>query len=274
VFDFLYVSPEVINLKKNKMALYEEKRFSLKQAIEDTLKTTKERQSFWEYDGNEQYKEETRRTIVALEGARHQMDLFLGKGNAAFVCSVPEIPEVCIKFLHTPGRQLFSIEKEFGVLSDASSLPLKTLKIPEAHAVAKNVNGAKAFFTMKTVDGYTLLELVEHPSKRESLLNKMGISETELLEKLLNQTLHREIVEDLTTIHRSGIIHGDIHPRNIMLDSKGDLYLIDFGNAVIPVTLNQTSDELNENIENIKENDISGFINSMKNTALEIRKNR
>jgi hypothetical protein len=79
VFDFLYVSPEVINLKKNKMALYEEKRFSLKQAIEDTLKTTKERQSFWEYDGNEQYKEETRRTIVALEGARHQMDLFLDK---------------------------------------------------------------------------------------------------------------------------------------------------------------------------------------------------
>lgn len=274
IFDFLFTVPEISSLKKNKLEMYEERNFSLKQALEDTLKTTKERRGSWEYEGNEEYEEETRRTIVALEGARHQPDLFLGKGNAAFVCSVPEVPEVCIKFLHTPGHQLFSIEKEFGVLSDVSSLPLKTLKVPEAHAVAKNVNGAKAFFTMKTIDGHTLLELVEHPSKRKALLQKMEISEDELLEKMLDQKLHKKIIDDIEVIHRNGIIHGDIHPRNIMVDSKGDFYLIDFGNAIIPVTLNQTSDSLNENIENIKENDVSGFINSMKNTALEIRKNR
>jgi tRNA A-37 threonylcarbamoyl transferase component Bud32 len=273
IFEILFATKEMNPLLKDTLTRYEQQKITLGKGLEDAIKLKEKRVNSWEYEGNEIYETETINSIKALESAKHHPELFLGKGNAAFVFSVPEVPEICIKFLHTPDHQIFSIEREFNILDTVNSIQLSTIKIPEAHAVAKNINGEKAFFTMKTISGHTLLEIIEHPSKRKALLEKMGVSEKDFVEKLLNETTHTNIAKDLKKLHQEGVIHGDIHPRNIMINTQGELYLIDFGNAILPATLNQTSDAMNENIENIKENDISGFLNSLKSTAIQIRQN-
>ncbi len=40
------------------------------------------------------------------------------------------------------------------------------------------------------------------------------------------------VVDAVSALHRSGIVHRDIHPENILLDSEGRLVLADFGSAL------------------------------------------
>ena len=69
------------------------------------------------------------------------------------------------------------------------------------------------------------------------------------------------IIEDLRKL---GIIHGDIHTDNILIDSKKKLYLIDFGWCAHPM-FGMGVDELLDHQKKIEENwDLKHFENSIK----------
>lgn len=228
------------------------------------------RKNSWEINSNEKYKDEALTTIALLSGARFNQDLFLGRGNAGHVFLAPETEgDYCIKYLHTPKRQASTIEGEFRTLSDVAILrnSFEALKIPQPHCLAKNIEGTKNFFTMETISGLTLEQLVMFPSKRASLYP--NISTEKMIEILEDTSLQDALVRDLSKIHASGIVHGDIHPRNLMLDTEGNIVLIDFGNAVIPV--NVSTQATYETIENVKDLDVKTLINSIKKTALLLK---
>ena len=44
-------------------------------------------------------------------------------------------------------------------------------------------------------------------------------------------TIVDQVGDALRTAHRAGLVHGDVHPRNVFLDSDGNAYLSDFGIA-------------------------------------------
>lgn len=234
------------------------------------LSLIEKRLSTWEVDGDELYKEEAVATIDLLSSARFNTDLFLGRGNAGYVFVAPGAEGYCIKYVHTQERQALSIEEEHTLLGQVNLVAKKfeALRIPQAHCVAKNIEGKKNFFTMEKINGLTLEQLVDFPSKRTTEYPNFDL-ET-IIDILEDMSLRKKLLRDLTTLHDSGIIHGDIHPRNIMLDSRGNFFLIDFGNAVIPVNVKPGATY--DNVENVKELDHKTFMNSIDITITNLKK--
>ncbi len=81
-------------------------------------------------------------------------------------------------------------------------------------------------FFFENGTGYLVMEYVSGKSLKEVLEERKTIlSEGETLE------LMQPLLNSLIQVHKSGIIHRDISPDNIMLSDKGKVVLIDFGAA-------------------------------------------
>lgn len=266
----LHTLPEELVVKK--LESYRGKDISLAIAARECLELVRKRSMMWQYDGEEAYYPEILQTIKIFEGAKYQQDLFKGKGNAAYVCEVPGVPGVCIKFLHTPHMQRYSPEREFGILSTVGKIAknFKALNVPHAHAVAVNMEAHKSFFTMETIDGVTLEQLIELPGERQKFLERANLSEEAIIDLLGDMNLIEKMKQDLVYLHEQGILHGDIHPRNIMIDIDGEFHLIDFGNAIMVANL--PSGVTYETVENTKDTDTGAFQNSMTTTGKKLEK--
>ena len=172
--------------------------------------------------------------------------------------------------MHNPSRQSSNIDEEFTLLGQVNEVAknFKSLRVPQAHALAKNIDGTKNFFTMEKISGLTLAQIVSFPSKRK--VEYPHMTTEDIINHLSNATLREKLLQDLHILHNSGIIHGDIHERNIMLNQQGEIYLIDFGNAVIPVNVSVHASY--ENIENVKELDIKAFFNTIDVIITQLKK--
>lgn len=53
-----------------------------------------------------------------------------------------------------------------------------------------------------------------------------------------------EIIEMAQKVHRRGCVHGDLDCKNILQDSKGKLWLVDFGNGQLNATKEQKEEEM------------------------------
>jgi len=77
------------------------------------------------------------------------------------------------------------------------------------------VKGIK-YISMQFIEGENLQEFIQ-ASKRLSVESSLNIT--------------KQICQALTTAHKKGVIHRDLKPQNIMIDKKGNAYVMDFGIA-------------------------------------------
>jgi serine/threonine-protein kinase len=90
-------------------------------------------------------------------------------------------------------------------------------------------DGMPLQFTMKLVRGQTLDELleIEESSRSESSMQKDALR----LERLLNIFLR--VCEAVSFAHGRGVIHRDLKPQNVMVGAHGQVYVMDWGVALL-----------------------------------------
>jgi serine/threonine-protein kinase len=95
--------------------------------------------------------------------------------------------------------------------------------IVPVHDLAANVAEGKVFFTMKLVDGETLSAVFRR-------LHEQVFSGLEL-ERVLRVFL--KVCDAVSFAHSRGVVHRDLKPDNIMVGSHGQVYVMDWGVALL-----------------------------------------
>jgi hypothetical protein len=100
-----------------------------------------------------------------------------------------------------------------GALDHPNILPVYDLQVDEP--------GGRPRLLMKLVEGRTLSDLLH-----ESTTPPTGMK----LERLLGAVI--KVCDAVSFAHSRGVIHRDLHPRNVMVGSHGQVYLMDWGLAI------------------------------------------
>jgi serine/threonine-protein kinase len=95
--------------------------------------------------------------------------------------------------------------------------------IVPVHDLAANEAEGKVFFTMKLVDGETLSAVFRR-------LHERPFSGLEL-ERVLHVFL--KVCDAVSFAHSRGVVHRDLKPDNIMVGSHGQVYVMDWGVALL-----------------------------------------
>lgn len=93
----------------------------------------------------------------------------------------------------------------------------------------ENVEGVvKMLDWFEKNDSYIVV--MERPDPVKDLFDYISENVTALDEDKARD-FFRQIVKIITNVHNAGVCHRDIKDENILVDSKGNLYLIDFGSG-------------------------------------------
>src|SRR6185369_2901136 len=95
--------------------------------------------------------------------------------------------------------------------------------IVPVHDLAADVEEGKVFFTMKLVDGETLSAVFRR-------LHERAFSGLEL-ENVLRVFL--KVCDAVSFAHSRGVVHRDLKPDNVMVGSHGQVYVMDWGVALL-----------------------------------------
>jgi serine/threonine-protein kinase len=82
------------------------------------------------------------------------------------------------------------------------------------------LDGAKVFIAMEWIEGYSLIDWA---ARIRNLPHEKCYAEL--------ISLSRSLIATYVSLHRSGVFHGDIWTRNILIESDGTIRLLDFGLA-------------------------------------------
>jgi serine/threonine-protein kinase len=118
---------------------------------------------------------------------------------------------------HLQRRIAIKTIKEFSELERlkdeiSALLQLRSKHVVQVYDIVKNPANTSFGIVMEYIDGLDLFNTAEHTK-----------SDTQLL-KILWQ-----IASGISDIHKAGLIHRDIKPNNMKLDSEGILKIFDFG---------------------------------------------
>ncbi len=157
---------------------------------------------------------------------RYQMKSLLGKGGMGKVYEFHDLNlkrEVAIKAMKNPGtannKHIASLINEARVtasLEHSGVLPVHDLDFTESGEI---------YYTMRKVEGMSLGDAIE------KLTNGEDVEEIATLNDRINIML--KVCDTLELAHRQSILHRDIKPENIMLGQFGEVFVVDWGTALI-----------------------------------------
>lgn len=151
-----------------------------------------------------------------LVGQRYQIIRLLGQGGMGAVYEVRD-------------RELDRRVALKVIRADMAESPEAFWRFKQEIILARQITHRNVIrlFDLGQADGikFITMEYIEGESLRQRLLRKRK------LEPLEAAQLMAQICRALEAAHAEGVIHRDLKPRNIMLDSDGRAYVMDFGLA-------------------------------------------
>jgi len=143
----------------------------------------------------------------------------LGRGGMGFVYRVLDTKldeEVALKFINPDIASDAKIVERF-----RTELKV-TRRITHRHVCRMydlSVNDQSLFITMEYIQGENLADMIHR-------LGKLPVERA--------FTIAKQVCEGLAEVHRLGVIHRDLKPKNIMIDRDGEAKIMDFGLARTP----------------------------------------
>jgi eukaryotic-like serine/threonine-protein kinase len=152
-----------------------------------------------------------------LLGSRYRVETFIGRGGMADVYQVWDEQRavyLALKVLHAELAEDAVFLRRF----EREAQTLDQLQHPNiVRFYGLEQSDGVAYFLMDYIEGLSL--------RKEILLNKDGLPPARILE------LMRPVCSALHYAHQVGLVHCDMKPHNIMLQSTGAVFLTDFGIA-------------------------------------------
>jgi len=167
---------------------------------------------------------EAERVIRETFGDPHH---FLGNGRVAEVYELPLAPHLCVKYVkdndaYSEGNHL---RTEFAFLEDLREFSKASVRSPLPYFIRIHPSEGHSF-GMEKIHGKSLSQILERPAENNELI--------ELFKKADRAQIKVQLLEYIKALHENfKITHGDLFLRNIMMDTEGKLYVIDFGKAKI-----------------------------------------
>lgn len=170
--------------------------------------------------------------------------------------------QLAIKYVVSPNEKTLSASGEHEVLREVELLmslerlekeqrvDTDVIRVP--HPVFHHKTKRIQCYGMERVQGVNLLEIIDRDDKftdelRESIINSP-------LAKRTRKEIFAEVDKLYAAIH-SYCLHGDIKPKNIMVDENGTFFIIDFGQAVMNTDV--PNEKAMDQIENLRDDEIA-----------------
>ena len=155
-------------------------------------------------------------------GGKWEIESVLGRGGFGLVCAARDVKlprRVAIKLL-PHGPDLVSLMREARSLALLEHPAIVTiLEVDEGEVRCDERTIPCGWIAMQLVDGETLDGWVKSTRPRAAVVIEYIVA----------------IGRALAHIHAKGLLHRDVKPTNIMVDTKGRPFVIDFGLAIAPM---------------------------------------
>jgi hypothetical protein len=161
--------------------------------------------------------------FLSSEGSKHFKEL--GKGQYARVCEDPRTSSVAIKYPFNQeaiSSHRHMIKQEVQYMEEMQGFTVDAVRAP--HLFAMRTNSPPYFIVMEKVKGFSGQDIIDRKCPDDFLQRVRKSSEASTAKRIENflRSVHTE----------KRIVHGDIHPGNIMFDMSGNIFIIDFGKTV------------------------------------------
>lgn len=171
-----------------------------------------------------------------------------------------EVQPIAVKYLITPTEKTLSASGEHDMIHEVELLKsieevengenFNYISVPHPYFHHKNTN--IQCYGMQMIDGADL----ENAVSSESELIHLSDELQNKLMKIDTEKLKDEITSFYKRMHTL-CLHGDIKPKNIMVDEDGKFYIIDFGQAVMK---NDMTEKSMEQYQNLMEDEVKSTI--------------
>jgi serine/threonine protein kinase len=184
---------------------------------------------------------------------------------------------IAVKYLLTPTQKTLSVDGEHDMLREVETITEiestekqmgvgEYMRVPHPHFFYKR--GALQCYGMQQVQGIALDKIGEpgsiyNPDRDTAIAafrNRFKSSDEEA-------ALYKEISAFMTGMHRV-CLHGDIKLANLMINTEGILYLIDFGQSV---SMQDQSEKTRDQFENLKVEEVEQVIECVRHILKLVR---
>lgn len=161
--------------------------------------------------------------IMPHQIGRYVVLRLLGQGGMGVVYSGYDEEldrKVALKVVHQHGHDANTIEQNARILQEAQAMArVSHPNVVQVYEVGKDESSSRIFIAMEFIAGTSLHEFQKtHPSRSvDALYQRLH--------------LYLQAAAGLLAAHRSGLIHRDFKPDNVLLGEDGRVRVVDFGLA-------------------------------------------